>query len=201
MYLSGPMAGKTIYVDSMGILYLLNQDGSRIYLTGALAGNTVSSNNSNQSSLTQQNATIDGTKLSFILTDDTGTFVLDPKGQRKYLSLSSSSSPSKKIYTDVSGLNYFVYTDLNGNQYTKNSDGTKSYLTGFSDNALSTYIVRTDQSGNYFQIYSDSMGNKYTVYIDSNGSKYYLDSDGSKKYLSNSSPVNSIASAVVDPNT
>lgn len=167
-----------------------------------MAGKTVSSGNSSSSSPSvQQSQVMDGTTLSFILRDDTGTFVLDPKGQRKYLSLLPSSSASQQVYSDQSGLNYFIYTDLDGNKFTKNGDGTKTYLTGFSDNTLSTYIVRVDQLGNNFAIYSDSIGNRYTVYNDSNGSKYYLNSDGSKKYLTKSSPVNSILSSIVDPNT
>lgn len=49
------MAGKTVYVDSMGILYVLNPDGSRTYLTGALTGKTVSAS-SDQSSLNVVNS-------------------------------------------------------------------------------------------------------------------------------------------------
>lgn len=74
------MAGKTIYVDSMGILYLLNQDGSRTYLTGALSGKTVNASDFGSSLPVTQTPVMDSTSLSFILRDDTGTFVLDPKG-------------------------------------------------------------------------------------------------------------------------
>lgn len=139
------MAGKTIYVDSMGILYLLNQDGSRTYLTGALSGKTVNASDFGSSLPVTQTPLMDSTSLSFILRDDTGTFVLDPKGERRYLSLVPNSSPSQQVYSDQSGLNYFVYKDLNGNKYTKNGDGSKTYLTGFSDNTLSTYVVRVDK--------------------------------------------------------
>ena len=191
------MAGKTVFVDpSGGYLYLQNNDGSRTYLTGPLAGRTISNGSASTST------PVDGTGLTLIYRDDQGTFILDSQGKKKYLSLVSGSSPTQQTYKDSTGANYIIYTDSNGNKYTKNSDGTKNYLTGFTSNPLSTYIVKVDENGVEYSIYSDSIGNRYIVYTDpSNGQKYYLNTDGSKKYIGSSSPISNINSTLLEPDT
>jgi len=136
------MVGKTVYVDTTGFLYLLNTDASRTYLTGPLAGRTISSSGSNTSS-----TPVDGTNsLTLIYRDDQGTFTLDSQGQKKYLSYVSGTS-TQQTYQDSTGANYIILTDSNGNKYTKNADGTRNYLTGFTTNPLSTYISKVDSNG------------------------------------------------------
>jgi hypothetical protein len=139
------MAGKKISVDPSGnYLYLQNPDGSRTYLTGPLAGRTVSSTGSNNLA-----NPVDGTSdLNLIYRDDQGTFVLDSRGSKRYLTFVSGSNPAQQIYRDSNGANYIVYTDSNGNKYTRASDGTRNYLTGFTSNPLDTYINKVDADGN-----------------------------------------------------
>lgn len=188
------MTGRTAMVDPSGFLYIQNPDGSRTYLTRTLAGRTVNTNGGNNAGLS-----VDGSGTSsLIYRDDQGTFIMDPNGVKKYLTLTASTPPNKPTETHPVLITLFSRTPT-ATDTPRNTDGNRNYLKCYTSNPLDTFIVKMDQNGNEYFVYSDSAGNKYVVYDDARGDKYYLNTDSSKKYFSGSSPLNGINPALIEP--